>query len=94
MWHCLSIPLPRLASTVENLLSNFWGDEPLRSETDRCDVEEGGCGVYRRRSKDSEGNQITHLGDCIFEIDFPSKSKPHLRLLKAIGDVCFEALTF
>ena len=51
MWHCLSIALPREPVTIEQLLSNHWGTEPLRGEDDKC--EQRGCLVPHRRSQET-----------------------------------------
>jgi len=51
MWHCLSIALPRRTVTIEHLLSNHWGTEPLRGEDDKC--EQRRCLVRRRRSQET-----------------------------------------
>jgi ubiquitin C-terminal hydrolase len=47
MWDCLSLAVPAQAVTVEQLLSNHWGAEPLRDRDDRC--ERPACMAPRRR---------------------------------------------
>ena len=47
MWHNLELALPSQRSTLEHVLANHWGREPLDSENDRC----GECHVSRQRDK-------------------------------------------
>ena len=52
MWRCLPVPVPRVETTVEQRLLDYWGTEPLSDPDDHCDVDT--CGVYGQRSKTSE----------------------------------------
>ena len=52
MWHCLSLALPDQRSTVEHLLLNHWGLEPLTDDNDHGDQRL--CGVFGRREQDTQ----------------------------------------
>ncbi len=48
MWHSLSLALPAAPTTLEQVLANHWGTEPLQCENDRCDE----CNTAQQREKD------------------------------------------
>ena len=48
MWHNLELALPPQAATLEQILANHWGREPLQSENDECPS----CHVLRQRDKE------------------------------------------
>ncbi len=55
MWHCLSLavpaPDPTKKPTIEELLGNHWGTEPLRDANDKCEVPR--CMALRQREKET-----------------------------------------
>ena len=48
MWHSLSVAVPEAPTSLEQVLANYWGREPLLCENDRCEA----CSIPRQRDRD------------------------------------------